>query len=169
MIISQLLQECSFLELAISATTRSPRSQEIHGKDYYFFSEAEFDHHIKNEDFVEWCSVHTFRYGTLKQEFERINESGGYSLLEIDVKGSKKIKSIYPNALTVFIAPPSVSSLKDRLLHRNTEGVQDVSIRLTTAKKELQEIYDFDYLLINDKISYSVSLLKTLIQKSYQS
>ena len=166
-IIKQLLDQCSFLHLAVSATTRSSRKHEVEGIDYYFLSDQAFDKSIKQDDFVEWCQVHKHRYGTLKNEFSRIKALNGISLLEIDVVGALKIKQLYPQALIVFIAPPNLTELKKRLQIRNTESDKDVAIRLKTAEKELLKINSFDFLLINDIISNSINELNLLIKNSY--
>src|SRR5699024_9397041 len=119
-----LAQKDLRLDFSISATSRAPRGDEVHGEDYYFMSTREFKDHIKNGDFLEWEEVYTDNfYGTLKQEVERIWKTGKHVIFDIDVAGGLNIKHIYPErTLAVFIEPPSINELKIRLKKRDTES-----------------------------------------------
>jgi guanylate kinase len=139
------------LEFSISCTTREPRGEEVHGKDYYFIKWEEFKQHIKSEDFVEWEEVYTDNfYGTLKTEVERIWAMGKNVIFDIDVSGGLRIKSKFPNeTLAVFVKPPSVDELKRRLKERSTESDDKINMRIAKASVELATAPQFDKIIKN--------------------
>ena len=139
------------LEFSISCTTRSPRGEEVDGKDYYFISWDEFKKHIKAEDFVEWEEVYTDNfYGTLKTEVERIWALGKHVIFDIDVAGGLRIKSKFPKeTLAVFVKPPSVDELKRRLKQRSTESEDKINMRIAKASVELATAPQFDTIIKN--------------------
>jgi len=139
------------LEFSISCTTRAPRGEEIHGKDYYFISWEEFKKHIKAEDFVEWEEVYTDNfYGTLKSEVERIWAKGKHVIFDIDVAGGLRIKKKFPEeTLAVFVKPPSVDELKRRLKQRSTESDDKINMRIAKAHVELATAPQFDVVIKN--------------------
>ena len=167
-LIETLLKRVEGLVLAVSATTRLPREHEQDGRDYYFLSQEQFDTYVNEGKFVEFCPVHDCFYGTLIAEFERIHEQGKIALLEIDTQGAAKVKQRYPGAFTVFIAPPDLDILKQRLLLRGTETTQQIERRLKTAEQEMKKIGDYDFVLINDKIDDSSAGLCGLVQKRFK-
>lgn len=148
------------LSFSISATTREPRPGEIDGKDYYFLTVEAFKKHIAEEAFVEWEEVYEgVFYGTLKSEIERIWNSGKSVVFDIDVEGGISIKRHFGDqALTIFVQPPSIDDLRKRLEERNTEGPEQLEIRVSKASKELQRAPEFDTILINDQLE--AALLK---------
>lgn len=148
------------LSFSISATTREPRPGEIDGKDYYFLTVEAFKKHITEEAFVEWEEVYEgVFYGTLKSEIERIWNSGKSVVFDIDVEGGISIKRHFGDqALTIFVQPPSIDDLRKRLEERNTEGPEQLEIRVSKASKELQRAPEFDTILINDQLE--AALLK---------
>tara|TARA_B000000609_G_C23997918_1_gene253354 strand:- start:37 stop:609 length:573 start_codon:yes stop_codon:yes gene_type:complete len=166
-LIDFLLKKLDVLELAVSATTRKPRVGEVDGKNYYFLSEDMFRKYSKQEKFIEWCSVHGYFYGTLFEEFDRIHNSGNIVLLEVDTKGAEKVSALYPEALTLFIAPPDLMVLKSRLIERNTETEEQIKRRLETAEEEMKKIEDYDYVLFNDKLSDSSATLLALVKERF--
>ena len=105
-----------------SATTRPKRNTEVHGKDYFFLSNETFDQYIKDDAFIEWCNVHHHRYGTLKKEYEKACQNKKLLIIEIDVQGANKIIQNFSTAISIFIEPPSIDELKERLIERNTES-----------------------------------------------
>jgi guanylate kinase len=139
------------LEFSISCTTREPRGEEVHGKDYYFIKWEEFKQHIKSEDFVEWEEVYTDNfYGTLKTEVERIWAMGKNVIFDIDVSGGLRIKSKFPyETLAVFVKPPSVDELKRRLKERSTESDDKINMRIAKASVELATAPQFDKIIKN--------------------
>lgn len=139
------------LEFSISATSREPRAQEIHGTDYYFISLEEFKKHIKAEDFLEWEEVYRDNfYGTLKSEIDRIWAKGKNVIFDIDVAGGLRIKRRYPEeTLAVFVKPPSIDELKIRLKKRSTESDDKINMRIAKASVELATAPQFDKIIKN--------------------
>lgn len=139
------------LEFSISCTTRAPRGEEVHGKDYYFITWEAFKKHIKAEDFVEWEEVYTDNfYGTLKSEVERIWAKGKHVIFDIDVAGGLRIKKKFPEeTLAVFVKPPSVDELKRRLKQRSTESDDKINMRIAKAHVELATAPQFDVVIKN--------------------
>ncbi|MBR1882096.1 MAG: guanylate kinase [Muribaculaceae bacterium] len=153
------------LEFSVSATTRSPREGEKNGIDYYFLTEDEFRSHIQADDFAEYQEVYQGRfYGTLKSEIERINNMGHNVILDIDVMGSINVKRMYgDHALTIFIAPPSVETLRQRLLNRGTDSIEEINRRVSKAEFEMQQAGTSDCVVVNDDLEVAVSEVRGLI------
>ena len=139
------------LEFSVSCTTRAPRGNEVHGKDYYYISITDFKQHIKAEDFVEWEEVYRDNfYGTLKSEVERIWALGKNVIFDIDVAGGLRIKKKFPEqTLAVFVKPPSVDELKRRLKERSTETDEKINMRIAKAHVELATAPQFDKIIKN--------------------
>ena len=139
------------LEFSVSCTTRAPRGNEVHGKDYYYISIADFKQHIKAEDFVEWEEVYRDNfYGKLKSEVERIWALGKNVIFDIDVAGGLRIKKKFPEqTLAVFVKPPSVDELKRRLKERSTETDEKINMRIAKAHVELATAPQFDKIIKN--------------------
>lgn len=139
------------LAFSVSAASRAPRGEEVHGKDYYFMSIEEFKKHIKNEDFLEWEEVYRDNfYGTLKSEVERLWAMGKNVIFDIDVSGGLRIKKKFPEqTLAVFVKPPSVDELKIRLKKRSTESDDKINMRIAKASAELATAPQFDIIIKN--------------------
>jgi guanylate kinase len=155
------------LDFSISATSRSKRGTEQHGKDYYFISPNEFKNHIENNDFIEWEEVYTNNfYGTLKSEVERIWEQGKHVIFDIDVVGGLNIKKKFPNkTLAVFVQPPSILEMERRLRNRKTDTEEKILERVKKAEKELKFAKDFDVILINDNLEDAKQQAYELVKK----
>ncbi len=153
------------LEFSISAASRSPRGEEVHGKDYYFLSLDEFKNKISNEEFLEWEEVYRDNfYGTLKSEVARIWEKGKHVIFDIDVVGGLDIKRIYPErTLSVFVKPPSVEELKNRLKKRSTETEEKINMRLAKASVELATAPQFDFIIENDELNVALKEAESLV------
>ena len=153
-IASHLLASGLNLEFSVSATTRQPRGNEKNGKDYYFLTPEEFREKIKNGEFVEWEEVYEGQfYGTLKSELERIWSNGRNVLFDVDVKGGISLKKIFgPQALSVFIMPPSVEELEKRLIKRGTDSLEKIKTRVKKAAIEMRYAELFDVIIINDDL-----------------
>lgn len=165
--IVKYLLECRLnLAFSVSATTRPLRGSEIHGKDYFFMSVTEFRDKIKNDEFVEWEEVYKdVLYGTLKSELDRIWAEGNYALFDVDVKGGINLKKIFnDSALSLFIMPPSVKELKNRLINRGTDSYEKISIRVEKAIKEIALSDQFDKIIINDILEKAQNEAKSLIE-----
>jgi guanylate kinase len=162
-LIKQLLLQKPDIHLAVSATTRPIRNGEVSGKDYHFFSKQAFQNLIQQHCFMEWCEVHQAYYGTLNSEVEQPLRLGKCVLLEIDVQGAKKIKQIRPDVGLIFILPPSLDVLSQRLKHRSSETEDVIKKRLDVAKLELEQSEFYDYLVVNDDVSRAVNRLISIM------
>ena len=153
-IVKHLLQKNFGLEFSVSATSRKPRPGEVDGKDYYFLTEEEFKEKIENGEFLEWEEVYSgIFYGTLKSEVERIRNAGKHVIFDVDVVGGLNIKKFYGNeALAVFIKPPSVEELKNRLKNRSTESEEKIRMRVAKAEKEMEFADKFDVIILNEEL-----------------
>lgn len=153
------------LAFSVSATTRPRRGEEVHGVDYYYLSEEEFKKHIENDDFAEYQEVYPGRfYGTLKSEIARINADGKNVVLDIDVLGGMNVKKIYgDHALSIFIAPPSIEVLRERLVKRGTDSMEDIERRISKAEFELGYADKCDHMVINDDLETAVAEVHHLV------
>lgn len=160
-----LLQRHANLHLSVSATTRSPRPGEINGVHYFFIDEEKFRTMIEADEFLEYMHVFNMHYyGTPRAYVEQELHAGHDVLLEIDVQGAKKIKAAYPDAVLIFIAPPSMSQLKERLIGRNTETPEQIEKRFNTAYSEVREMGIYDYIVVNDVIDVAVGRMESIIK-----
>lgn len=164
-IVRHLLEKYDFLGFSISATTRAKRDYETDGKDYYFMSDETFKERVANGDFVEWEEVyHGQFYGTLKSEVERIWAAGKHLVFDIDVRGAQNLKKIYTNkCMSVFVRPPSVQVLIQRLIQRNTETAESLEKRLNKVKREMVFENTFDIVLVNDLLEISLKEAEHII------
>ena len=156
-------------ELSISATTRAPRGEEQHGKEYYFISREDFEQHIAQDDFIEYEQVYEgLYYGTLKSEIERIQSAGRTIVFDIDVKGGINLKRIFGDeALAIFVAPPSVEELSRRLHGRGDTSEDMIQKRLAKAEIELADAPLFDHIIVNDDLAKAKANLDEVI-KNFQ-
>jgi len=157
-IVRSLLEKQLDLEFSISATSRPKRKNEIHEKDYYFLSVEDFKTKISNNEFLEWEEVYKDRfYGTLRSEVERIWSEGKHVIFDVDVVGGLNIKKSYPEkALSIFVMPPSIGELENRLKTRSTDSHEDIKTRVDKASKELTYANDFDLIIINNKLEKAI-------------
>jgi guanylate kinase len=153
-VVKRILEITENVVLSVSATTRAPRAGEVDGQSYYFLSDSEFDELIGAGEMLEFATVHgTHRYGTPKQPVQAALSDGKSVLLEIDIQGARQVKNHMPEAVTVFIAPPSWEELVRRLEGRGTEEPEEMRRRLETAKDELLGQNEFDHVVINDDVA----------------
>lgn len=166
-IVKHLLQQNFDLEFSISATSREPRHTETRDKDYYFLSQKEFQQKIENNEFLEWEEVYKGTcYGTLKAEVERIRDLGKNVIFDVDVVGGLNIKKYYGDeALAIFVQPPSVEELRNRLTNRSTETEEKIQMRIAKAEHELSFAKQFDVVLINDKLEVACKEAEKLISE----
>lgn len=152
-ITQHLLQQYPSLLFSISATTRPQRPGEVHGKNYYFLSRAEFEHHIANGELAEYEEIFGNLYGTLKSEIQRALDGGKQLVFDVDVKGALALRNAFPNdSLLVFIAPPSIEQLRQRLRARNTESEEQLQLRIERATMEMEWQSEFDIVVVNDDL-----------------
>ncbi len=164
-IVKYLLSEFPELVFSVSATTRKPRANEVHGREYFFITEEEFKKKIEENQFVEWEKFYDYYYGTLREFVDKNIESGKFVVLELDVKGALSIKKQYPDAVLIYIAPPSIDELKQRLKKRNTETEEDFKKRIARAQMEIEYQDKFDYVIVNDNLERAKKEAKELIEK----
>jgi guanylate kinase len=155
------------IRLSVSMTTRNPREGEVHGVSYYFAIKEEFLQKIEAGGFLEYAEVFGNYYGTPKMEVLELLEKGIDVLLEIDVQGALQIKEVYPEAVLVFILPPSMEELRARLTGRGTETQDVVERRLGEAAKEISYVKHYDYAVINDDLEEAIENVKTVIKASH--
>ncbi|MFT5984718.1 MAG: guanylate kinase [Planctomycetota bacterium] len=153
------------LEFSVSATSREPRGEEIHGKDYYFLSLNDFKKQMKDDDFLEWEEVYRDNfYGTLNSEIERIWAMGKNVIFDIDVVGGLRIKRKFPErTLAVFVKPPSVEELKIRLKKRKTESDEKINMRIAKASVEMATAPRFDHIILNDNLEEALVEAENLV------
>lgn len=164
-IVKQIIESGFPVEFSISACSREKRQGEVDGKDYYFLSVDEFRKRIDLGDFLEWEEVYPGSYyGTLKSEIERIWNMGKHVIFDVDVIGGLNIKYAYPEqALTVFVQPPTIDELKNRLVNRCTESEEDIQKRITKAAYELSFASKFDVVIINDDLQKAIEEAEKLV------
>jgi guanylate kinase len=166
-ITKHLLEKFPQLSFSVSATTRSKRPNEVHGKDYYFISVDNFKKNIRMDAFVEWEEVYTnIFYGTLKSEIQRIWDEGKVVAFDVDVEGGLNIKKLYgDNLLAVFVKPLSVEVLRKRLAERNTESPESLNTRIAKAEHELTYESKFDHVILNDTLDHALELAYKLVSE----
>ncbi len=140
------------LALSVSATTRAPRPGEVDGRDYHFLTAQRFAAHVRAGDFVEHADYAGRRYGTLRAEVSRHTDAGHPVVLEIEVQGARQVREALPDALTVFVAPPSLDALHARLAGRRTDAPDEVRTRMDSARSELAAAEEFDAVVVNDRL-----------------
>ena len=157
------------IELSVSATTRTPREGEIHGKDYFFITDDEFNDLKTKKAFIETAIVHGYQYGTLKKFVEEKINNDIRVVLDIDVQGHKQINESVEDIISIFIIPPSLNELKKRLLSRGLDTEEAIKQRLFNARKELKYAQFFDYIVLNDDFKRAFDEISSIIlSKDYE-
>ena len=168
-IVRRILKDIPELVFSVSATTRKRRKEEKEGSDYYFITENEFKKKIDNNEFIEWEKFYDYYYGTYKKTVDEAVNAGKSIILEVDVKGALSLKHIYPDAVLIYIVPPSFNELVNRLKKRNTEDKADLQKRIDRAKMELGLKDKFDYFIDNTELDKAIfeteKLIRNLISK----
>lgn len=163
-ILRKLMDEDESLHYAISATTRPQREGEMDGEDYFFLSIEDFQARIDENAFYEYAQVHGNYYGTLKTEVDSKLGMGQDVILDIDVQGSKSIKSDRPDAVTVFVLPPSIATLEKRLRQRGLDNEEAMQVRLNNARTEMRESPNYDYVIVNRRLDVTIQRIRTIIE-----
>ena len=161
-LVNALLELDSHVQPSVSHTTRGPRGQEKHGREYFFVSNAEFDEMIQANAFVEWAHVHNNRYGTSRKAIEERMAQGADVILEIDFQGALQIKNIFSNAISIFILPPSWEELRSRLERRGEDTPEVIETRLKNAALEMAQVHQFDFVIINELFDRALFDLKAI-------
>ena len=165
-LIRNLLERMPELELAVSATTRDPRPGEENGVHYHFLDDAEFDRRVTEGDFLEHADYSGRRYGTLRSELDKRTADGASVVLEIEVQGARQVERTMPEAVRIFIAPPSEEALRNRLVGRGTDDPEQVEARLRTAHEELAAQGEFPHVVVNDRLDDAVEALEEVVRSS---
>jgi guanylate kinase len=162
-LIREVLRIVPNIGYSVSFTTRKIRVGEEHGTHYFFIGRDEFENLIERGEFLEYAEVHGNFYGTSKTQVEKMTDDGRDVILEIDVQGANSIRAKMPKAVSIFILPPSFEVLKARLVKRQTESDEELSLRLKNSRGEVEDYKDFDYIIINDEVEKATDDLKTAI------
>lgn len=162
-LVKALMELDSRVQPSVSHTTRRPRGQEKHGREYYFVSEQEFDAMVQADAFVEWANVHNQRYGTSRKAIEERISQGADVILEIDFQGAIQIKKLFANAICIFILPPSWEELRSRLERRGEDSAEVIDMRLKNAAIEVAQVSKFDFVIINELFDRALFDLKAIV------
>ncbi|MFZ0961532.1 MAG: guanylate kinase [Terriglobia bacterium] len=152
------------LRFSVSHTTRAPRANEKNGRDYFFVSPQIFQRMVDRGEFVEWADVYGHLYGTAHKQLQAAQEAGQDILLDIDVQGHQQVRQRLPQAVSVFILPPSFQELSRRLRHRHSDAPEEIERRLETARKEIAHWGEYDYLVVNDHLTSATQALKAIVR-----
>ncbi len=162
-LVKALMELDSRVVPSVSHTTRAPRGQEFHGREYYFVSKETFDQMVLQDAFLEWASVHGNRYGTSRATIEQRMNQGADVVLEIDFQGAIQVKRIFPNAVLIFILPPSWEELRSRLERRAEDSAEVIELRLQNAATEMTHAKEFDFVIINELFERALFDLKAIV------
>lgn len=163
-ILSEFLKKHPEVKFSVSVTTRPPRNEERDGINYYFVSDKEFDSYIEKGEFIEWAVVHGNRYGTLKRTFQEAIDKNLTTIFDTDTVGAFNIKKKFPDALMIFVVPPSLEILVQRLKKRDTETPEIIQKRLDAAPGEMARMSGYDYIVLNDTISDAVDRISAIVK-----
>ncbi|MRR20848.1 guanylate kinase [bacterium] len=166
-LVSHLLKSGFPLMFSVSATSRKPRGNEVDGREYYFITAGEFRKRIKRDEFIEWQEVYRDHYyGTLRREIDRIRDAGKMPLFDVDVQGGINLKKIFgDDALAVFIMPPSVEELRNRLVRRGTDTPEQIAMRVEKAASEILLAENFDTVVINDNLEKACIAIVNVVRE----
>lgn len=159
-----LLRSRKNITMSISDTTRKPRGEEKDGVEYNFLTKEQFEENIKNDKYLEYATVHSHYYGTPKHNINKLLKNGIDVILEIDIEGARKVKEKCPNAVFIFIMPPSMEILKERLMGRKTESKEQLVERFKTAYKEINEVTKYNYVIVNDDLNESLLKMNSILE-----
>jgi guanylate kinase len=162
-LIRRVLEVVPDLSYSVSYTTRAPRNGEVDGREYFFVDRARFEEMINAGEFLEWANVHGHLYGTARQQVKDEITKGKDIVLEVDVQGAASVKRLGLDSVSVFILPPSLETLRERLLARGTDSAEELSVRLANAPSELGQYPNFDYVIFNDQVERASAQLAAIV------
>lgn len=166
-LLTKVRETAAHLAAPVSATTRPQRNGEEDGRDYHFLSREEFEARLARNEFVEWAEVHGNLYGTLVEELERCMATGQDVLLELDVQGMRSLKQLFPDAVSIFLMPPSIEELERRLRRRGTDQEADIALRLRNAREEMAARSEFDYIIVNDQVERAAADMAAIMRAEH--
>ncbi|HLD16146.1 MAG TPA: guanylate kinase [Coxiellaceae bacterium] len=167
-LIHAVVKDMDRIQVSVSHTTRLPRPDDVEGQDYFFVPETRFKEMVKQGEFLEYAEVFGKYYGTTKQWVEETLAQGIDILFELDWQGARSIKHLYPRAITVFILPPSVKALKERLIRRAQDRHEIIDHRMAGARETISHYDEFDYLLVNENFDHSIRMLEDIVLAARQ-
>lgn len=162
-ICKELISKNDDINLSVSATTRKPRNGEVHGVNYFFIEKEKFEEMIDNSEFLEYAQIYDNFYGTPKAAIIECLENGQDVVLEIEMQGAKQIKEVYPEGVFIFVLPPSLEELKNRIVGRGTETKEEIEKRFSCAFEEINQIVSYDYFVVNKDVTKSVKEVESII------
>lgn len=154
-------------QFSLSYTTRAKRKGEKDGREYHFVTDAEFNRLAEKDFFAEHFKVHLYRYGTPRKPLEDVISKGGVMIFDVDVQGARDLRERYPDAITIFILPPSIKELKKRLKKRGTETIEQLKVRFSNAMSEMKLYHEFGYVVVNDELEKATSEVLSIINCHY--
>ncbi|MBZ5545065.1 MAG: guanylate kinase [Acidobacteriia bacterium] len=163
-LVQRLLARVPRLRFSVSYTTRPPRRGEKHGRDYFFVSRREFRRMIAARELLEWATVFGHLYGTSRRQLREAQEAGQDILLDIDVQGHRQVRRRLPEAVSIFVLPPSFQELDRRLRHRHSDSPEVIARRLNDARQEIRHWREYDYLVVNDRLSKAARALQAIVE-----
>ncbi|MCR8745303.1 guanylate kinase [Romboutsia lituseburensis] len=162
-ICKELLKQNDQIKLSVSATTRKPRNGEVDGVNYFFLEKEKFQSMIKNGEFLEYAQIYDNFYGTPKAAIIECLENGQDVILEIEMQGARQIKEVYPEGVFIFVLPPSLNELKNRIVGRGTETEEEITKRFSCAFEEINQIVNYDYFIVNEDVAKSAKEVESII------
>ena len=162
-LIQRLLKQVPNLGYSVSFTTRAPRNGEVDGREYFFVTPEKFQQMVDAGEFLEWAHVHSKRYGTARQQVAREIAEGRDIILEVDVQGAASVRTLMKDSVSIFILPPSLKVLKERLQSRGTDSPEELSLRLRNAHGELQDYSAFQYVILNDELDRASNQMAAIV------
>ncbi len=162
-LVGEVIQQLPGLQFSVSFTTRLPRANEKEGEDYHFVSHSVFQKMMEKDEFLEWAEVLGNRYGTPRPDFKKLESEGVDLLLDIDTQGAKKVMKQVDHPVLIYILPPSLKVLRERLINRGVDSLEMVKFRLSNARRDMEEAHGYHYVIINDRIEEAVEKLKSII------
>ncbi len=162
-LVREVMRQLPGLQFSVSFTTRLPRPNEKEGEDYHFVSHSVFQKMVERNEFLEWAEVLGNRYGTPRPDFKKFESEGIDLILDIDTQGAKKVKEEIGQPVLIYILPPSLKALRERLTNRGVDSLEMVKFRLANAKRDMQEAAGYQYVIVNDSVAEAVEKLKSII------
>ena len=162
-LVREVIQQLPGLQFSVSFTTRLPRPNEKEGEDYHFVSHSAFQEMVEKDGFLEWAEVLGNRYGTPRPDFKKLESDGVDLILDIDTQGAKKVMKEVSQPILIYLLPPSLKDLRERLINRGGDSLEMVKFRLSNAKRDIEEAHRYHYVIVNDRVEDAVKKLKSIV------